>query len=330
MLTTSLLAATLLLQTSTPADFDGLKLKLVSTPKEPVMNGPTKSWEGSSTSMLFGRESTTIVYGLSVTDFKGLAAKPTEDRVFGVHELQARGRKPFAAQNFRKSMATIGGHKMLILNGSVIAPNSGGQPTSSYWVSFVFVAGDKAYEYNQISVFETDSREALQRISEMRLKEGESEVAPSGVPKDAKGEYTLRGIPFILTTSRVPSPSTTTPRDPAFGDGQYTGVMVDVKGPQILYKLREVKADEKRTDAQIFRELVDSFVKVRDTPEEKFAIKDGSGTVDFEYRDGDKDYVAHARFERDGKWVAVLVGYVEKAQADKLKETTLRRMPEDE
>jgi hypothetical protein len=209
--------------------------------------------------------------------------------------------------------------------GSLLTLDAAGRPTNAYWVSCAFLAGDKGYEFFQVSGSEFSTEDALTRISEMSIAEGGTALKISDAPKDFKGEYRINGLPFGLTTGIMPFVSTVTPNDPTFG-GQYTAVMTRVRRPTHLYKVREVKPDDKRTDAELFRTLVGQTADVTNVPLEKFVVTDGSGTVEFEYKKAGEDLVGYMRFERVGKWVAVLVGYAEKTQNAGLKDTTLQRV----
>lgn len=319
------LLATLLFFAPGPQNFDGLKLHVLEAPKEPVTQGPVKTWEGNYTNTSFGKAVVVLTYSVAVTDLKAIPQNITEDQILSLHERNARMNKKLAAQNLRRVEGKIGEHKLLLLSGSVLAPTSIGTSSPSYWLSFAFTAGDKVYEYSQVSLYETNHTPALGYAAEMILTEDGKESKVSGLPKESKGDYTIAGLPFILSSPELLAPSTVAPNEPAFG-GQYTALDVKVNGATFWYKVREVKPDEKRTDSQLFRDLVQPPIPIGAIPEDQFVVKDGSGTLETPYKLANQDYLATLRFEREGNWVAVLVGYAPKGKETGLKETMLRRI----
>jgi hypothetical protein len=319
------LLAALLFFAPGPQNFDGLKLHVLEAPREPVIQGPAKTWEGNYTNNSFGKDVVVLTYTVAVTDLKAIPQKVTEDQILALHERNARANKKLAAHNLRRIEGKIGGHKLLLLSGTVLAPTSGGSPIGSYWLSFAFTPGDKVYEYSQVSLYETNHTPALGYAAEMILTEEGKESKVTGLPKESKGDYTIAGLPFVLTSPELLAPSTVSPNEPAFG-GQYTALDVKIGGSTFWYKVREVEPEEKRTDSQLFRDLVQPPIPAGAIPENQFVVKDGSGTLETPYKLANQDYVATLRFEREGKWVAVLVGYAPKGKETGLKETTLRRI----
>ncbi|MGV3722938.1 MAG: hypothetical protein ACO1SX_18725, partial [Actinomycetota bacterium] len=293
----SLLGA-LLLFIPVTHDFNGLKLEVLTAPNAPVTAKQTTSWEGNYAAEVLGEKSTVVVYHVVVTDLKSFPQKPTEEELLRFHERAARTRKPFAAQNFRRTMAKIGEQQLLVLSGSVLAPNSAGQPKNSYWVSCALMAGDQAYEFTQVTFFENHHQDALQRLSKMSVVVGDKTLKATGVPQDLKGDYSIVGLPFVVNTSITPFVSTVTANDSAFG-AQYTALMTRVVGPSHFYKVREVKADDKRTDAELFRHLVIEQVGTDTATPLELTVKDGSGAADVEYKRNNQEFVAHLRFERE-------------------------------
>jgi len=158
----------------------------------------------------------------------------------------------------------------------------------------------------------------------MTLTEEGKELKVTGTPTDLKGDYTIGGIPFVLTTPDTPYVQPGQANEPLFG-AQYTALMVHLSTPSYWYKVREVKPEDKRTDSQLFRDLVQPTIPAGAIPEEQFAVKDGSGTVEAKYQDKGKEYVSYLRFERAGKWVAVLIGYSPAGKDFGLKNTNLSR-----
>jgi hypothetical protein len=302
----SLLAALLFLAPSVQ-DFDGLKLEVPAPPQPPAVQGNVKSWEGVLTNVVSGQETQVAVYNVGITDLKALSPKPTEDQLLQFHERKARTGQTVVAQNFRTTYGKIGTHKLLVLSGSALAPSGGGQPANSFWVSCAFMAGDKAYEFSQVSLKEGDYLQCLRRIATMTLVEDGKPVQVTGTPLAGSGEYTITGIPFVLTAPATPYVSTAAPADPAFGP-QYTAVIsTRLSEPAHTYLVRKLTGEEKRTDTQLFRDLVTQTVPEVELPESKFVVKDGSGTLKVSFERAGKQYEGLVRFEREGAWVAVLV-----------------------
>jgi hypothetical protein len=318
------LLAALLFFAPGPQNFDGLKLHVPEAPRDPVVKGAVKTWEGNYTTTS-QEKAVILTYSVAVTDLKALPQKPTEDQVLALHERSARANKKLAAQSLRRIEGKIGEHKLLLLSGTALAPTRTGTAAGSYWLSFAFTTGDKVYEYFQVSFYETNHTPTLGYAAEMTLTEDSKESKVTGLSKESNGDYTIAGLPFIVSTPVLLAPSTVSPHEPAFG-GQYTALHVNIFDPTVWYKVREVKPEETRTDSQLFRDLVRPPLPAGAIPEDQFAVKDGSGTLETAYKSGDKDYVAYLRFEREGKWVAVLVSYAPKGREKGLKDTAVRRI----
>ena len=320
----SLLAALLFLAPAAQ-DFDGLKLEVLTPAQPPTAQGNVKSWEGALTTTKDGQESQVAVYNVGITDLKALTPKPTEDQVLQFHERKARTGQTVVAQNFRTSYGKIGTHKLLVLSGSALAPKNG-QSVSSFWVSCAFMAGDKAYEFSQVSLDAKNATECLRRIAEMTLLEEGKPVAVTGTPLGGAGDYTISGIPFVLTTPAMPFVSTSIQPDPSFGPQYTAAISAGPNQPAHVYLVRKLNDDDKRTDAQLFRELVDQAVPEVELPEAKFVVKEGSGTLKVSFDRSEKRYEGVLRFEREGPWVAVLVSTGSKETKGGIKGADIRRL----
>ena len=320
----SLLAALLFLAPGAQ-DFDGLKLEVLAPAQPPAAQGNVKSWEGVLTNTVGGQETQVAVYNVGITDVKALNPKPTEDQVLQFHERKARTSQTVAAQNFRTVYGKIGSHKLLLLSGSALTPNNG-QPANSFWVSCAFLVGDKVYEFSQVSLNEAPARECLRRIAQMTLLEDGKPSTVTGIPLNGAGDYTISGIPFVLTVPSTPFVSTTVQPDPAFG-AQYTAVISTALSQAAhTYLVRKLNEDEKRTDSRLFRDLVDEAVPEVELPEAKFVVKEGSGTLKVSFERGGKKYDGILRFEREGPWVAVLVSAGLKELKEGVKGADIRRL----
>ena len=305
-------------------DFDGLRMSVLAKPGEPTQRESSKVWQGRVEVELGGKKQNVAMYSVVVTTVAGGAARAlADDQVVGVHERTARANKLLGFPNLRTTVGLIGTHKLLVLNGSAIVPNAVGKPSAAYWVSFAFARGNRAYEFNMISATDSYYREVLANIASMEITAGTSLVKPTALAPSLHGEYWVEGIPFGVISEATPFANPDAPADSSF-DGQYNATVNQPTAPTFFYRARKLKANESRTDGDLFRHIAKDFLP-ESVAASTFDVQDGSAKVEMEFRESSRPTLGFLRFERSGDWIAVLASTAPKTSTSPFKGFDLKR-----
>lgn len=310
---------------SEPYDFEGLKMQALAPPGPSKQRGSSKIWEGRREIEMSGKKQNIAMYSVVVTTAAGgIAQALSEDLVLDAHERTARANKLLKSPNLRTTIATFGPHKLLVLNGSVVSSNASGKPVPAYWVSFAFVRGNRAYEFNMISALETDYKDVLTFVESMQITSGTKLIKPTDYRADLSGEYRIEGVPFQLTSALTPLANPDAPIDASF-EYQYDATMRQTGGPDFYYRVRKVKPADERTESELLKALAAGLIP-DEVSRDAFTIKDGATTTDFGFKENAKEWSGTLRFERNGPWVALLTGAMLKTGTASLKGFGLRRL----
>lgn len=312
---TALIALTLAAQEPVVVDFDGMALSVPAAPRDRQIKGAAQSWTGRCEMELKDKKENMANYAVTVTDISALSPTPTEDEVFVSNEQRMRKNALMSGQNFRKTLAKLGSHKLLILNGSLIAKNSNQQAVNAFWVSCVFTAGKKVYEFSQVSMLDSLYATSLRNIGALALSEGETTSTVTGLPADLKGDYTVSGIPFILKSDSTPVALPNAALNGNFLDG-YSASVAPIIGPSYTYKARRLRPGEDREDTALFRSLLVGAFPLEEIPESKFEVEDRSATVEVTFKRNGHEQMARLRFEHIGDWISVLIGILPELSTD--------------
>lgn len=310
------------------ADYAGLRIALPQSPPEPTARGPMKVWEWKHRVDDKGGTQTMGVYSVAITDLRGLKPRPTEDQALALHERSSRKNKVLAGQNLRRVQARIGDRRMILLNGSAIAPGAGGIATNSYWLSACFVIQDLVYEVTQITVHEVEHRHAYDLFRQMTFQPpgGRGALTVTGVPDTMHGDFSIIGVPFVLQTPQIPVAAPSPTEDGTYAS-QYNAKMPSDRGPTWLYKVRLLKDGDPRSDSRRFRDLVADFIPLQGIPDERFNVAADYAAFEADVGPNGKRVHATFKYARNGRWVAVLMGLAPPAQAQALGAARIKRPP---
>lgn len=309
-------------------DFLGLSVALPRSPAEPVVRGPVRAWEWKHRVEDKGGSQAMGVYSVQVTDLRGMPQRVDEDMALALHERSSRHNKVLAGPNLRRVQARIGDRRMILLNGSVIAPGEGGVATNSFWLSACFVFGELVYEVTQITVHEVEHRQGYDLLRKMvfRPPGGRGEMKVTGVPDAMQGDYSIAGVPFVLQAPQIPLAAPSPTNDGTFAS-QYNAKMQSDKGPTWLYKVRLLQEGDPRSDSKRFRELASDFIPVQFIPEDRFQVSSDYSAFEADVGPPEKRARATLKYARNGRWIAVLLGIAPPAHAQALGAAKIKKPP---
>lgn len=221
------------------------------------------------------------LYNLEITSDPTPAAQKMEKFGAGLRQL------PMQVVHTRYTPARVGNWPALVIDGSALTPDQ----QSARVLSVVVVTDDKAYRFTQVSKYEHDTMAA--KLGDFGL--GDQKL--TDYPTDLRGEYRLKGAPFGVVWSGYPYIHGLN-KDTSYAVSYDASAAGLPSGVHIQYFLRQLKPDDKRTDAELFYELASKTLFTQGMDPEQFA----SPIVENEL----SDWSCRFSFKRKGDWVAVL------------------------